>query len=118
MKQSTYIFIIVLSLATSNVVQGQEVFGQDNVPNSLTPGVEISYDDLPEKVRSVVEKSEFGKLELKNVYEVGKRTAQRKVHYNVRFKNGDEFYDVYLDDEGNIIDPQDSDNDSNSPSPK
>lgn len=121
MKQSAYIsfeIIIVVSLLTSTVVNGQEVFGQDDVPNSLSPKVEIGYDDLPEKVRAAIKRSEFSKLELENVYEVGKRTAQRQVHYTVRFKNGEEFHDIYLDEEGNTIDPQDSDNKASSQSPK
>ena len=104
-------------LSTTSQVFGQEKFGQEDIPNSLTPKVEIGFDDLPEKVRSVIERSEFGKLELENVYEVGKRTGQRQVHYTVRFKNGETFHDIYLDDEGNVIDPQDSDSKSSTQSP-
>ena len=98
-----------LILSITSQVFGQEEFGQENIPNSLTPKVKIGNDDLPEKVRSVIERNEFGKLELENVYEVGKRTGQRQVHYTVRFNKGGEFYDIYLDDEGHVIDPQDED---------
>ena len=109
--------IVTLVISTNLQVFGQEEFGQEDIPNSMTPKVEIGYDDLPKKVRSVIERSEFGKLELENVYEVGKRTGQRQVHYTVRFKNGEAFHDIYLDDEGNVIDPQDSDSKSSTQSP-
>lgn len=91
---------------TQNTAFGQDVFGQEVRPSTISPE-EMEYEDLPEAVRMVIERDEFNGLVLDKVYSVGPRKAAREKHYTIRFKKGNEYEDVYLDNQGNIIDPQD-----------
>lgn len=108
MKNLLYIIMATTLLAfiTTTTASAQEVFGQDAQPSSMNP-VEMGYDDLPEQVRSVAESPEFNHLELDKVYKVGERNDLHPDHYTIRFKNNNTYEDVYVDAEGNIIDPQD-----------
>lgn len=103
------IFTFGSQIICSKNVFGQEVFGQDVEAVTLYPD-EMEYDDLPQAVQTVLERKEFRGLIVDKVYKVGSREIDKEHHYTIRFRNGDEFEDVYLDNEGNIIDPQDEDN--------
>jgi hypothetical protein len=91
------------------------VFGQTPKGNTLVPVSEfeeMQFSDLPETVRSVLAKDEYAGMKIDKIYKVGKRKAQREDQYTIRFKTEKDFIDVYLNDNGNVIDPQDSDNKS------
>lgn len=92
-------------------VVGQEAFGQEVLSSTLYSN-EIEYDDLPEPVRAVAARSEFRGMTIDKLYEVGPRKAQREDKYMIRFKNGEQYEDVYIDSEGNVVDPQQADEQS------
>ncbi len=109
MKRLTlYNLILTIAFITTNInSNAQEVFGQDNIPNSTTPAVEIGVGELPDAVLTTLGRFEHSNWKLDKIYEVGKRTAHREDRYTVRFKRGDEYLDVYVDSSGNEFDPQD-----------
>lgn len=102
-----------LLFITSIPVSAQDAFDQQRKGNTLKPAiesVEMKYEDLPSPVLKVLKTDKYTGLKIDKVYKVGKRKAQREDHYTIRFNTGSETTDVYLDENGNVIDPQDSDN--------
>lgn len=88
-------------------------YGQNVKPSSLAPSeesVEVKYDELPEAIVKILKQDKYSLLKVEKIYKVGKRNATRDHHYAIRFKSGAERTDVYFDENGNVIDPQDSDN--------
>lgn len=116
MKKSiflTSVLTILVSLTASTGLVGQEVPDQNNEASSLAPAeesVEMEYDDLPDPVRKVLQTDKYAGWEVDKVYKAGKRLAVREYHYTIRFNTDGQVTDVYLDENGNVIDPQDSDN--------
>lgn len=101
------LILIIAFIATNMSANAQEGFGQDNIPNSTTPVVEIGVGELPDAVLETLGRYEQSNWKVENIYAVGKRSAQREEQYTVRLKRGDEYLDVYVDGSGNEFDPQD-----------
>lgn len=104
--------IISGSLLTHKSAAGQEVFGQKAKSNTLTPVSELEemdYDDLPPAVLELLRDDKYAGWKVDKVYVVGKRSARKEAHYTIRFKEGKDNLDVYVDENGNVIDPQGSD---------
>ncbi|MCB0756044.1 MAG: hypothetical protein H6603_04110 [Flavobacteriales bacterium] len=88
-------------------------FGQNGKSSSLSPAeesMEMKYEDLPEPISKILKQDKYSLMEVEKIYKVGKRDAVRDYHYTIRFKTGEQLTDVYFDENGNVIDPQDSDN--------
>lgn len=112
MKKLLYISLLSIagSLFVSTAAFSQEVFGQQPKANTLVPAdeqEEMGYDDLPMAVQKVLKSDAYQSWELDKVYKVGPRRAQREDHYTIRFQKGKQYMDVYLDKDGNVVDPQD-----------
>ena len=115
MIQSTIIsslLTIFVTLSFSSTTFGQQQKSTSLAPNDET--VEMKYEDLPKSVIETLDRNRYADLEVEKVHKVGKRNAQRENHYMIRYKNDTAMVDVYLDEKGNVIDPQDSDNRSGS----
>lgn len=112
MKKLLFISLLMMAgpLFVCTDVFGQEVFGQQPKANTLVPvdeQEEMGYDDLPKAVKKVLRSDAYQTWEMDKVYKVGPRQAQREDHYTVRFRKGKQYMDVYLDKDGNVVDPQD-----------
>jgi len=109
----TTLLTFAISIVGTSGLFAQDASGQKAKASSLSPveeSVEMEYDDLPDPVRKGLKTDKYAGWEVDKVYKVGKRVAPREDHYTIRFKTSKEMTDVYLDENGNVIDPQDSDN--------
>ncbi|MBI1289091.1 MAG: hypothetical protein GC178_16110 [Flavobacteriales bacterium] len=121
MKAQAFISILTISilLTFSMDLFGQSASTKNAKSSTLSPAVEaaeMQYKDLPMAVMKAVETDKYSSWKVDKVYKVGKRTPGSAHHYMIRYQTGkgNEFTDVYLDENGEILDPQGSASESDS----
>lgn len=102
--------ILLISLSDGYAQNSGNKESTNTIVSSLEER-EVIFSDLPETVQKVLSRGEYAKKTVDKIYKVGKRKAQRVDHYTIRFKNNDSYLDVYVDNNGNVIHPQDPDSD-------